>query len=167
MADIKSILKMAMEEWNTQSNMFAGLDRAVKGLTAGQAAWKDDETDNSIQEIVHHLIFWNSRWLARFMGLPVEDAGEFSNESTFFKDQTAVQPDKALWEGAVEKLKQVHIEWIRALEECDEEMLLTSESSERLRWEKIMAMNLHSAHHLGQIILIRKRQGSWEPVDWD
>ena len=58
---------------------------------------------------------------------------------------------------------QVFAEWKRALETIDEAKLSEMVSDEYdSPWSLPIAnMNIHNAYHVGQIVLIRKLQGSW------
>ncbi|MBM7691271.1 hypothetical protein JOC77_000676 [Peribacillus deserti] len=165
MAGIKDILLNEMEVCHSKIEMFSGMNNSLKGLTAKQAGWREEECDNSIWDVVNHLIFWNERFLHQFIGLPVSKE-EFSNDSTFFKEKDSSLLNEEQWENAAARLEQVFRAWKEAVMECDEEMLLTPPAPERPWWKTISSMNLHTAHHIGQIIYIRKRQGSWEPVNW-
>ncbi|PLT27751.1 DinB family protein [Peribacillus deserti] len=166
MAELKEILLNELEVCQSKIEMFSGMNNSLKGLNAIQASWRDGGGENSIWDIVNHLIFWNERFLHQFMGLPVSKES-FSNDSTFFKEKNPALLNEEQWEAAVARLNSVFNEWKEAIHECDEEMLLTPPSPERPWWKTVSSMNLHTAHHIGQIIFIRKRQGSWEPVKWD
>jgi hypothetical protein len=68
------------------------------------------------------------------------------------------------WQAAVERFGQIMSGWRSALENADESKLAElappyNESS----WVTIIAnINAHTAHHGGQIVLLRKLQGSWD-----
>ncbi|WP_026693965.1 DinB family protein [Peribacillus kribbensis] len=166
MSEIKKLLLNEMNVIMNRTEMFAGMEASLKNVTAKEASWRDQEGDNSIWEIVNHLIFWNSRYLNQFIGLPVPEEG-FTNESTFMKTKESAEITEENWEKTVNTLREVSSEWMQAILDCHDEMLMTPPEPERTWWKKISSMNLHTAHHIGQIISIRKKQGSWEPVQWD
>ena len=79
--------QLLLEQFRTCYNgtnwyWFVNLLTAIDSLTAEQAAWKDNSTNNSIWQIVNHLIFWNTRYLNRFKGIPVQEM-KGDNDSTF------------------------------------------------------------------------------------
>jgi hypothetical protein len=42
------------------------METAIKGITPAQAAAKNNQQNNSIEEIVHHLIYCNELYRNRF-----------------------------------------------------------------------------------------------------
>jgi len=85
----------------------------------------------------------------QFNNEPVE---KFSgnNEETFEKF------DEKQWNDIVKKLDDVLAAWERAIKNADEAKLNDWQ-------ENIANMNTHNAYHTGQIIFLRKLQGSWDP----
>lgn len=161
----KEILLAQISSCANEQTWFASLNGALKGVTAEQAVWHDKPFENSIVEIVEHLIFWNERCLQQFKGKTVSDE-EFSNESTFFKEASEKLTD-AEWKEKVNRLQDVFASWETAINECDEEMLNSFAHPDLPWWRQISNMLLHTAHHCGQIIYLRKKNGSWNPVKWD
>ena len=55
-------------------------------------------------------------------------------------------------------------EWRDLLESADEDKFANAVSAENQTawWEVVSNINTHNAHHGGQIVLIRKLQGSWD-----
>lgn len=139
-----------------KSHWFVSFEKAVAGLTAEQALWKKSDSENSIWEIISHLVFWNERFLKRFKnGENPKMVG--NNDSTF----TYLQEDK--WEQILQQYHQVMTDWYEAIEKSKDEKFDES-ISEQLKetWlESIASITLHNAYHIGQIVTIRKMQGSW------
>jgi uncharacterized damage-inducible protein DinB len=138
-----------------ENGWFVALTNAVEGITAEQAAWKPENVDKSIWENVNHLIFWNERWLQRYRG-ELNEPQDVENESTFRSDETD-------WEAALKKLNAVMDEWREKLEAIDEDKLTSPVNTEYQApwWEPLAHQNIHNAYHIGQIVLLRKLQGSW------
>jgi uncharacterized damage-inducible protein DinB len=153
----KDILLAQMDVCHHEKTWFAPLDIALKGLTLEQASWRDERLNISILEIVNHLIFWNERCLNEFKGIPVSQT-EFDNDSTFRN----IDKD---WQSTVQHLHNVLSEWRETLAEYDEGKLDTLDS-EKPWWVHISNLILHNAHHIGQIIHVRKLQGTWEKIEW-
>jgi uncharacterized damage-inducible protein DinB len=158
----KEILFEQMRSCHDQSSWFVAADKALLGLTAEQAAWKDGSTNNSIWQLVNHLIFWNEIYLNRFRGIPyLEYTGD--NDSTFEGEKTSGTENE--WHETVEKLNSVLTTWENELMNTNEEKLSQpAKKNEKEPWVSyIAAINAHLAYHIGQIVVLRKLQGSWNP----
>ncbi len=141
-----------------ENGWFVALKNAVKNLTAEQANWKTANFDNSIWEITAHLNFYNEAYLKRFKGIdyvyPTRD-----NDETF--SSAAATSD---WRAEVERFDRIMSEWRTLLESAesskfDEAVSATNQSA----WGSLLAhVNAHNAHHGGQIVVLRKLQGSWD-----
>jgi uncharacterized damage-inducible protein DinB len=148
-----------LEQFNcchTKSYWFVSFEKAVAGLTPEQALWKKSDSENSIWEIVSHLVFWNERFLNRFNNISVP-AMEGSNDTTFtnLKDLE--------WQPVLERFDVVMNGWHEAIVNSEEEKLdqPIGEGSEETWSESLSSITLHNAYHIGQIVTIRKIQGSW------
>jgi len=143
---------------NNENDWFVALKNAVKDLTAEQADWKTENLDNSIWEIVHHLNFYNEAYLKRFKGIdyvyPTQD-----NDETFSSAAT-----EADWRAEVERFDSIMSEWRTLLEAADNGKFDEAVSAtNKSLWSSLLAhVNAHNAHHGGQIVIIRKLQGSWD-----
>lgn len=147
MMKAKEVLLMQLDACHRENTWFVSLINSIKDLTEEQATWKPNESCNSISEIVHHLHYYNQRHLNRLKGIEnVESTGE----STF------LNRDGISWDETAERIDQLMAEWKKAVEEADE-MNLT-------KWaESIAHLTIHTTYHAGQILYIRKLQGSWDP----
>jgi hypothetical protein len=127
-------------------------------LSVGKALWKEGNLDHSIWEIVIHLHYWNRRWIQRYFEGVVEDSKETIDAT--FRGSGAGEEE---WQTIKTDLLQVFSEWKHALETIDETKLNEKVSDEyEAPWSVPIAnMNIHNAYHIGQIVLIRKLQGSW------
>ena len=122
---------------------------AVEGVTPEQAKWRDKSGNHSIGQLANHLAFWNSEQLAKFKG-EKPPAYNGNNEETFNSF------DSNTWADTVKKLDFVLTQWEQAVEAADEAKLKT--------WASAIAhIGTHNAYHTGQIIYIRRLQGSWDP----
>jgi uncharacterized damage-inducible protein DinB len=132
---------------NVKGDWFVPLSVAVAEITPEQANWKDKSGNHSISELVHHLAFWDERNLRTFNG---EKLPKFTadNDTTFHSDLT--------WEATVKKLDQVLGDWEKAIEGADDPKLQKWHST-------IDNLVAHNAYHTGEIVYIRRQQGSWNP----
>ncbi|HWC17987.1 MAG TPA: DinB family protein [Terriglobales bacterium] len=131
------------EEWFVPANI------AVKGLTAEQASWTDGKGNHSVGQLAYHLVFWNRQSLAKLKGETPEKFGG-NNEETFDKF------DSKTWNETVQQLDQVLIDLEKWIETADETKLKESANT-------FTHISTHNAYHIGQIIYVRKEQGSWDP----
>jgi len=158
--NLKEILIEQMHACHDETNWFVTVNTALAGLNAGQAAWKNGSTNNSIWQITNHLIFWNRLYLSRFKGISgpvfIRDYDSFRGERTSGTDQE--------WKKTVEELDDVLKEWEEALSQADDEKLksLMSKDTEGFWASYLGHVNLHNAYHTGQIVTLRKQQGSWD-----
>ena len=143
-----------------ENGWFVALKNAVKDLTAEQANWRTDNLDNSIWEVVRHLNFYNEAYLRRFEGIdyvyPTDD-----NTETFRSTDEAT---KAAWQTEIERFDSIMSEWRKLLKAASEDKFNEAVSAtNKSLWSSLLAhVNVHNAHHGGQIVLLRKLQGSWD-----
>ena len=146
---LKSILLEQLRTTHNAKDWFVDANGAVAGLTPEQASWKDGSGNHSVGQLTYHLVFWNKRELAKFKGEP-ETKFDGNNEQTFDKF------DSKQWTSLVQQLDQVMVD--------------LGESCRRGRREAIAVVGFriahigtHNAYHVGQIVFVRKLQGSWDP----
>ncbi len=139
-----------------EENWFVPLMNTVKDLTSEQAGWKKNGIDHSIFQLVNHLIYWNERYLLRFKSLPLPEAKN-ENDLTFDNSNTD-------WKATLKKLEEVLSSFLDEIRKADERKLNSSPFKESDNpWYSIIANIIaHNAYHTGQIVLIRKLQGSWK-----
>ena len=144
---LKSILLEQLRTTHNQKEWFVPANVAVEGLTAEQANWKDGKGNHSVGQLVNHLIFWNSEELAKFKGEPPPKYSG-NNDDTF-------KFDAKQWTDAVKQLDEVLTAWEKAVETADDAKLKD--------WYSIVAhIGAHNAYHIGEIVYVRKEQGSWD-----
>jgi len=139
-----------------ENNWFVAVKSAIDGLTSEEAAWKPDGADNSIWEEVNHLIFWNERWLQRYRG-ELKEPQDVENTGTFKSEESD-------WHGTCQKLFAVMDGWREKLKVITHEKLDSPVNDQYKApwWSPIAQQNIHNAYHTGQIVLLRKLQGSWD-----
>jgi len=155
----KEILLKQMSACHNQKNWFVPMNDALSGLTPQQALWLDSTESHSIWQIVNHLIFWNNRWLNRFKGIAMPKM-EGDNEATFSVKNGTQQE----WLSAIKKLDEILDEWETELKKADE-IKLNNEAFQDYEdswYDVIMQITIHNAYHIGQIVNLRKMQGSWD-----
>lgn len=145
---LRSILLEQLRSTHNSEEWFVPANIAVEGLTPEQASWTDGKGNHSVGQLATHLVYWNRRNLARFKGEPQE---KFTNN-----DETFTRFDAKHWTDIVKQLDQVMTDWEQVVATADEEKLKSWYST-------IEHVGAHNAYHIGQIIYVRKEQGSWNP----
>jgi uncharacterized damage-inducible protein DinB len=147
--DLKSILLTQLHTTHVIKDWFVPVNIALDGLTAEQAKWKDGSGNHSIGQLANHLLFWNTQQLLKFKKL-LQPAFDGNNDETFNSF------DSNNWKTTVQKLDSVLTAIEREIENSDDAKLQSWYSA-------ISHISTHNAYHTGQIIFIRKLQGSWDP----
>jgi ketosteroid isomerase-like protein/uncharacterized damage-inducible protein DinB len=150
LATLKSVLLRQLKTTHTQKDWFVPANIAVEGLTAKQAMWTDGSGNHSVGQLANHIIFWNERLLKQFKNEPVENFSGIKNDETFNSF------DEKSWDATVKKLDEVLLSWEKEIKNADEAKLEDW-------YENIANMSTHNSYHTGQIIFLRKLQGSWNP----
>jgi hypothetical protein len=148
-ATLRSVLLDQLKSTHTEKDWFVTTNVAVEGLTAERANWTDGKGNHSIGQLAYHLLFWNTQLLAKFKGeTPPKYSGK--NDDTFYNF------DAKQWNDTVQQLDKVMTDLEKFVETADDK---TIEKNAPL----IARVGTHNAYHVGQIIYIRRLQGSWNP----
>jgi uncharacterized damage-inducible protein DinB len=146
---LREVLLAELRSTHTTAEWFVPANIAVKGLTAEQANWTDGKGNRSVGQLTYHLVFWNRRNLARLKGESLE---KFSGNN----DETFDKFDSKTWNETVKQLDDVMNDLEKWAETADDEKLKESA-------QVFTHISTHNAYHIGQIIYVRKEQGSWDP----
>jgi hypothetical protein len=148
-ATLRSLLLEELKTTHNQADWFVPVNTAVDGLTPEQANWQPPQGGHSAGQLAYHIVFWNRRNLARLRGEKQENfAG--NNDETFDKF------DAKQWTETVKQLDQVMNDLENLVLTADEAKLAVIAST-------IGKISAHNAYHTGQIVYVRKLQGSWNP----
>lgn len=146
---LKSILLEQLRTTHNDKDWFVPANVAVAGLTPEQASWTDGKGNHSVGQLTVHLIFWNEEQLAKFRG---EQPAKFSGDN----NETFNSFDSKKWTAAVKELDDVLTALEKEVEAMDDKKLESWASN-------IAHIGAHNAYHVGQMVYIRKQQGSWNP----
>ncbi|KKI91339.1 hypothetical protein WQ54_15455 [Bacillus sp. SA1-12] len=136
-----------------KESWYAPFRHAIEGLTAEQAGWKPSgEATTSIWENVNHLTYYKERLAANLEGR--EWTQHLDGDETFFL--TDQSNDDKEWKKVVERSENAQLNLRQALSNISDDEL-TQQSLEG----KLLDIMLHDAYHTGQIMQVRKMQGSW------
>ncbi|MHC2835368.1 DinB family protein [Bacillus sp. F9_6S_D1_P_5] len=153
----KEMLQNGIKQVFYEEAWYPPISDALKDLTAAQACWQPEgRASNTIWENVNHLLTFKERLLARLY----EDETFVAPQNN---DETFVQGgcnDEDAWQQIVLRTIQVH--------DALQSVLISLQEAELDRltpslpiWQQYQNILLHDAYHTGQIVQIRKLQGSW------
>ena len=145
---LREVLLAELRSTHNNAEWFVPANTAVKGLTAEQASWRDAKGNHSVGQLTYHLVFWNRQNLARLKG----EKGGFSGNN----DETFDKFDPQKWNETVQQLDQVMNDLEKWVETADEAKLKENA-------QMFTHISTHNAYHIGEIIYVRKEQGSWDP----
>ncbi len=154
---LRSILLSQLRSTHNQADWFVPVNTAVAGLTADQAKWVptnaagkvDANANHSVGMLAYHLLFWNTNSLAKLKG---EKAPPVPSNN----DETFNQFDAATWTKTEHDLDAV----LTALED----LVAHADDTTLVKIAPTIAnISTHNAYHTGQILYVRKLQGSWNP----
>ena len=156
---LRSVLLSQLRSTHNQAEWFVPVNTAVAGLTAEQAKWVptnaagkvDPNANHSVGMLTYHLLFWNTNSLAKLKG---EKAPPVPSNN----DETFNQFDAATWTKTVHDLDAV----LTALEDL---VAHVDDATLEKIAPTIANISTHNAYHTGQILYVRKLQGSWNPND--
>ena len=152
---LRSLLLSELHSTHDKAEWFTPLKAAVAGLTAEQAKWVpqnaqgkvDPKANHSTGMLAYHLAFWNENTLAKLRG--EKPASPETNDETFNDF------DAAHWDDIVQRLDRVMKDLEAEVEKMPEDKLAKAA-------ETIAHICTHNAYHTGQILYVRKLQGSWD-----
>lgn len=137
---------------------FAPLAAALEGLGPAEAAWRPPGGGNTIWQTVNHVNYYNERLLCRLTGRTFAGPALSNNDATF--GDPGDPGDASGWQATLERTRRIAEGLRQALAERTDADLDKPLSSASLG-EELTAWIMHDAYHTGQIVLIRKQQGSW------
>jgi uncharacterized damage-inducible protein DinB len=149
MESLKYIKKLLNDHYRGNPWIDVTISDTLNTVTAGDAALKVDNL-NSIWQITNHMIAWREKLLERIMDKSVEVP---DNNFIYEVEDTS---EKA-WTDTIKKFERSQEDIISFLSKSNDMMLeKISPASGYSYFELAMAILLHDAYHLGQIVLIKK-----------
>jgi hypothetical protein len=145
---LKGVLLEQLKTTHNAKDWFVPANVAVQGLTAEQANWTPGKGNHSVGQEVNHLVYWNQYELEKFKG---QTPPKFNGNN----DETFTNFDTKQWSALVNQLDEVMAGWEQAVQAADDKKVA--------EWASTIAhVGAHNAYHIGQIVYIRKLQGSWD-----
>ena len=146
---LRSVLLEQLRSTHTKSDWFVCGDVALANLTPEQANWSDGKGNHSVAQLATHLVFWNTRTLAKLRGEP---EAKFSGNN----DETFAKVDAKQWAATIERFDQGMTDLEALLQSAPEAKLAECSPT-------IANISAHNAYHIGEIVMVRKEQGAWDP----
>ncbi|ODG91086.1 MULTISPECIES: DinB family protein [Bacillaceae] len=149
----KEMFLNVLDKTYDKESWFAPLKNSIEGITAEQAGWRPTgEATKSIWENVNHLLYYKERIVANLEGR--EWTQNLDGDQTFFLTEQSNEENE--WKKVIERLENTSFSLRQLLSNMTDEELMKNSFE-----VKLMDLLLHDAYHTGQIIQIRKMQGSW------
>lgn len=156
---IKGLINTQISNSFDTNGWFVAVMNALDGVNVEQACCKPTDDVNCIWETLAHLTYYNHAYVERFKGIDYEyDVS--SNDETF----SVGEYDEATWQSEIARFRTVMSEFRDLIEAADEAKFAEPVSaSDQTKWATlILNIASHNAYHAGQIMLLRKLQGSWD-----
>ncbi|WP_245959352.1 DinB family protein [Neobacillus piezotolerans] len=140
-----------------ESGWFTCLDDALKGITYERVFWSPKDEANSVFGIVQHLAYWSEVYLERYKPGAIGEIAKLKNNETFQIPDG--EKTEELWLKTRARFEKSYTGWRKVIEEDPEKLV------EDDWWKHVSHFSLHNAYHIGQIVTLRKLQGSWIPPE--
>jgi uncharacterized damage-inducible protein DinB len=122
----------------------------LKGISSKNASKKISVNQNSIWEIVNHLISWRLNVLQRVQGKVIN-----TPHNNYFEPIADSSP--SAWERTLKELQDSQIQWLKFLKQITPDSFSKVYPNNKMTYyEHIHGIIQHDAYHLGQIILLAK-----------
>jgi uncharacterized damage-inducible protein DinB len=147
---LRAVLLAELKSTHNSEEWFVPVDVAVGGLTPEQAAWRDAKGNHSVGQLVYHLWYWDLRAL---QGLKGEKLLKYSGNN----DDTFNNYDPKKWKETVQQLDE-------ALSGLEQWVQTAPETKLAENAQLFTHISTHNAYHIGEMVYVRKEQGSWNPA---
>ncbi|SDN08513.1 DinB superfamily protein [Fictibacillus solisalsi] len=170
--ELMDIFRMEFDfSWDAET-WFLPLESALKDLNSTDASWQPPGGGNTIWQTVNHLNYYNALLVKQINDTPPKkeasdtkatfgDIGEPENskwqsilEVNTFGD-TGDPSDSEKWKAALAETHQICENLRQSLAKVNDSHL------DKELVGRLARQILHNVYHIGQIVLIRKQQGSW------
>lgn len=154
--DLRAVLLAQLHSTHDKAEWFVPVDTAVANLTPDQVRWvpKTNAQMHSVAQLLAHLVYWNENSLAKLTGQkPAAYSG--NNEDTFV-GYDVNKITAAEWTALIARYDRdmtAMEKWVQSASDAD---LAKAANT-------IAHVGAHNAYHLGEIVYVRKLQGSWDP----
>lgn len=156
MRQLKAILETKPIETAVALRAFASYENALDAISGAQATQMPAGAPYSVAAVLGHMVFWQDFMLARVEGRPLPQP---AHDPEGWPEVTA---------HTFETWKQRFFEGLgRARTLAQDPVVLSRVLSEKREGDtgarELTDLGVHNAHHLGQVILLRRLAGLWPP----
>ncbi|MFP7200971.1 DinB family protein [Lysinibacillus halotolerans] len=157
--DVRTLLLQQWASCLDKEDWFPPLEKVLENITFEQAKWKTSNGEmNSIWEIVCHLLFYEKRFLMRFLGETANEPKAENNDSTFRLPTETLEN----WEKTKQEYFYVHRELEKLLATSElEDLYRQVPGEEHSLVIELKSLAMHNAYHIGQIVFLSKMQAAW------
>lgn len=148
--------KLRAYSWD-QESWFVPLAAALEGVGPAEASWQPPGGGNTIWQTLNHINYYNERLLGRLTDTPL-DKPLPDNDATF--GEPGSPEAVAAWKAELDRTRRIAEGLHKTLAERTDADLDQTYGSATLD-EALASWIMHDSYHTGQIVLIRKQQGSW------
>ena len=151
MSELDLLLLQLDQAYSRKSWHGTNLRGSIRGLSAGQVAWRPRPDRHNIQEIAVHAAYWKYTVTRRLTG---EKRGSFAlNGSNWFARDV---PDAAVWRADQQLLEECHAR-LRAAVAALPARRLGEEAGQGLSIASLVSgIIAHDLYHAGQIQLLKR-----------
>lgn len=135
--------------------------QAIADLTPEQALWRPSPDFPCIWELAAHIHYWTARMMAVFEAIRRGEEPPARSETDW--PPVPDSPDATLWSTFQTDLARVLVELSDVVRSLKPEHLLSPSEgvgSPSVLYE-IHGLLAHTSYHTGQILLLRRLQGTW------
>ncbi|MGE5674130.1 MAG: DinB family protein [Mycobacterium leprae] len=148
---------------DAQNNWFCPLSEALKGLSAARAAWTPAPDQNSIWSILNHIRIESQVALLHLRRQPVDYAALGGSDGWPPAGSAA---DEAAWQEACRLTLGLQSELAHTVAPLTDADLAEPVKGWPTREQWLQGLVNHTSYHTGQIVFLRRLQGSWQPLQW-
>jgi hypothetical protein len=161
--EVDLILAVIDQAFDRRSWHGTNLRGSIRGMTAGEAAWRPAPGRHNIWEIVVHAAYWKYAVRRRVVG---ERRGSFALKgSNWFERPLAAADPDALWDEDLALLAETHRALRRAVAELPlarlDAVALGGRTTVR---DLLTGIAAHDLYHAGQIQLIKRLRSAARPA---
>lgn len=150
MKETERIEKLFTDLYTGEPWIGVSISDILKNISADQAAKKYSPGQNSIWEIVNHIIAWRLNVLERIQGKV-----STTPDNNYF--DVITETNETEWKNSLKRLKDSQQKWISLLKKFKEKDFEDIYPNNGLSYyEHIHGIIQHDAYHLGQIVLLAK-----------
>lgn len=146
--------------WDTSYTIegwYPPLDLSLRDLDYQQALWRPQgKSSHSIWQLVNHLTIYKVRFLARIQNRSFDETIT-TNEQTF---EWGIGNSEEKWKARLLLLESTQRD-IRSYIAGLEDSAFDKPCPKETIGEQLLSLIPHDSYHTGQIMYIRKLQGSW------